>query len=198
MERADDARVAFPLFHGYYRNMNTETGRIEEWDEVQKLQAEEIKKWIPIERDLTAKEKCEKQIELYSPCGCGSGKKFKFCCHQKNQRFTITEIASVIPWARAYHMGDCNVLVAKEPIKIRGIEREMWHLSIAHPHRYPTWEEITFSRYRFLPDEAQMAMLLPPKRDYVNIHANCFHLYEIDEIFEKQPNNENLDSNHTA
>jgi hypothetical protein len=35
---------------------------------------------VPIMRDLTAKEHMEMQIQLYSPCGCGSGKKFKFCC----------------------------------------------------------------------------------------------------------------------
>lgn len=35
---------------------------------------------IPVTRDLTAKETAEMQIRLYSPCACGSGKKFKFCC----------------------------------------------------------------------------------------------------------------------
>ena len=35
---------------------------------------------VPVVRDLTAKEKAEMQIRLYSPCACGSGKKFKFCC----------------------------------------------------------------------------------------------------------------------
>ena len=40
---------------------------------------------VPVERDLTAKEKADMQIRLYSPCGCGSGKKFKFC-HYKTDR----------------------------------------------------------------------------------------------------------------
>lgn len=35
---------------------------------------------VPIQRDLTEKERCDMQLRLYSPCGCGSGKKFKFCC----------------------------------------------------------------------------------------------------------------------
>lgn len=35
---------------------------------------------VPVERKLTAKEQAEMQIRLYSPCACGSGKKFKFCC----------------------------------------------------------------------------------------------------------------------
>lgn len=39
---------------------------------------------VPVRRDLTAKEKAERQIRMYAPCGCGSGKKFKFCCHTAN------------------------------------------------------------------------------------------------------------------
>ena len=35
----------------------------------------------PVRRDLTVKEQAEMQIRLYSPCACGSGKKFKFCCY---------------------------------------------------------------------------------------------------------------------
>lgn len=38
---------------------------------------------VPVRRDLTNREKMEQQIRLYSPCGCGSGKKFKFCCKVK-------------------------------------------------------------------------------------------------------------------
>jgi hypothetical protein len=38
---------------------------------------------VEVKRDLTEKEKMEMQIRLYSPCACGSGKKFKFCCKTK-------------------------------------------------------------------------------------------------------------------
>lgn len=44
---------------------------------------------VPVERDLTAKEQAELQIRLYSPCACGSGKKFKFC-HYKRTTVTVT------------------------------------------------------------------------------------------------------------
>ena len=40
---------------------------------------------VPVRRALTAKEVTDMQIRLYSPCGCGSGKKFKFCCRAKNR-----------------------------------------------------------------------------------------------------------------
>ena len=60
-------------------------------------------------------------------------------------------------------------------------ESEGWHLSISHPSRYPTWDEIRDARYDLLPDGCTMAMLLPPKGEYVNLHRNCFHLHEIKE-----------------
>ena len=42
--------------------------------------------FVKVERDLTAKERYEAQIRLYAPCGCGSGKKFKFCCRHTPAR----------------------------------------------------------------------------------------------------------------
>lgn len=55
-----------------------------------------------------------------------------------------------------------------------------WHLSISHPERYPTWNEIRDARYDLLPDEVTMGMLLPPRAEYVNLHPNCFHLHQIE------------------
>lgn len=57
-----------------------------------------------------------------------------------------------------------------------------WHLSIAHPSRYPTWDEIKEARYRFVPDEVYMMMPLPPSKVYLNVHQNCFHLWEALEL----------------
>jgi len=67
-----------------------------------------------------------------------------------------------------------------------------WHLSISHrsshlktaqgfplPGRIPTWDEIKEARYRFVPDEVNMAMMLPPKALYVNKMPSCMHLWEI-------------------
>jgi len=54
-----------------------------------------------------------------------------------------------------------------------------WHLSISHPTRYPTWDDIKAARYDLLPDECTMAMLLPPSGEYINVHPNCFHLHEV-------------------
>lgn len=64
--------------------MNIETGEIIDMEEVGKLDPDTQKKYIPVKRDLTAKEIADKQVSLYSPCGCGSGEKFKFCCRRKS------------------------------------------------------------------------------------------------------------------
>jgi hypothetical protein len=40
---------------------------------------------VEVKRSLTEIEEAKKQIELYAPCGCGSGKKFKFCCYKLGQ-----------------------------------------------------------------------------------------------------------------
>jgi hypothetical protein len=34
-------------------------------------------------------------------------------------------------------------------------------------------------RYALIPDEATMALLLPPQSEYVNVHEFCLQLYEI-------------------
>ena len=40
--------------------------------------------------------------------------------------------------------------------------------------------DIKTARYDLVPDSVTMAMLLPPRSEYVNIHNNCFHLHEIE------------------
>jgi hypothetical protein len=99
-----------------------------------------------------------------------------------------------LPHCRAFQKrvddGHLSVLVGREPI-MRG--RLGWHLSISHrssqlvtsggnpmPGRIPTWEEICEARYRFVPDEVYMAMILPPRAEYVNVHPTTMHLHEIE------------------
>lgn len=84
---------------------------------------------------------------------------------------------------RDVHDGHLSVIV--------GIEPKGWHLSISHrtnemrprPGRYPTWDEIADARYQFVPNEVTMAMLLPPRQEYVNLHATTFHLHQVEGDF---------------
>lgn len=77
------------------------------------------------------------------------------------------------PGSKVYKMGKVSIIVSP-PYEGLG-----WHLSIAHPEHYPTWDEIAEARYKLIPDDHEMVMCLPPKADYVNIHDYCFHLHEI-------------------
>jgi hypothetical protein len=78
---------------------------------------------------------------------------------------------------RAFVKGVCRVLVTHEDHD----GRMRWHLSISCEKRYPGWEEIKDARYSLLPLPICFAMMLPPPDKYVNVHPNCFHLWEIDD-----------------
>jgi hypothetical protein len=98
-------------------------------------------------------------------------------------------VAAISPKARAYKTASgCQVLVGQEParalrtsIVVPESALMIWHLSIAHKHRYPTWDEIADVRYALCPEDVTMAMLLPPPGEYLNVHEFTFHLWEIDD-----------------
>ena len=50
--------------------------------------------------------------------------------------------------------------------------------SIAHPNRYPNWDEVAYVREQLLSANTDYAMLLPRGDKYVNIHPNCFQVWE--------------------
>ncbi len=63
--------------------------------------------------------------------------------------------------SRAYRMGECSIIVSRSDAG--------WHISIAHPSRYPSWDEIAHARYKLVPNDVCLAMLLPPQEEYVNL-----------------------------
>lgn len=62
--------------------MNPYTGEVKEFSQqdIQDGTASAQGFTVLVKRDMTAKERADSRIRLYSPCACGSGKKFKFCC----------------------------------------------------------------------------------------------------------------------
>jgi len=62
--------------------MDTKTGQIITQEQAEALNRQEPGRARTITRDLTLKERSSMQIGLYAECGCGSGKKFKFCCRK--------------------------------------------------------------------------------------------------------------------
>jgi hypothetical protein len=72
---------------------------------------------------------------------------------------------------RAYGMHDIRAVLS--------LDDGLWHLSIHHRHRDPTWDEMVTLRYRICPEVETMVMYLPPLKDYVNINKHSFHWYEL-------------------
>lgn len=94
-----------------------------------------------------------------------------------------------ILWTRLPDVGDMRGYEATAPDgELHAIvthEPTGWHLSVSFrplrgaPLRLPSWDELKDARYRFLPDRAHMAALLPPRAEWVDIHPTCLHLWEI-------------------
>lgn len=76
-------------------------------------------------------------------------------------------------YLRVYRLGECAVVVTREYGE--------WHVSISHPKRYPTWDEVAQARYRAIPKHIWMAMMLPPPEHYVDLNPNCPHLVQVPE-----------------
>lgn len=76
------------------------------------------------------------------------------------------------PDFECFKMGEITIMRGTIPC-------EGLHMSISHPRRYPTWNEIKAARYELIPIGVTMAMLLPPPDQYINLHKNCFHLHQI-------------------
>lgn len=92
--------------------------------------------------------------------------------------------------AQRYLMGDVTIMLAREPLRNGGAW--IWHLSIAHPHREPTWDEIKTAVYGIRASReilegglafAQVLGKVELAEDWVNVHDNCFHLYAIEDPF---------------
>lgn len=75
-------------------------------------------------------------------------------------------------YLRRYQYGPCSVIVTRE--------HGRWHLSIAHPTRYPTWVEISGAWYKAVPGAGSLtaALILPPLHTYINIHSFCMQVNE--------------------
>jgi len=80
----------------------------------------------------------------------------------------------LLPTSRLFKMGKVKVIVDQHPA-------HGYTMSVSCRDRYPTWDEVAHLRYALIPDEAKMAMMLPSREDYINLHNFCFILNEIKE-----------------
>lgn len=51
------------------------------------------------------------------------------------------------------------------------------HVSVSRENRYPSWDELIAIKERFFGDIDCM-MVMPKKKDYVNVHNFTFHIWK--------------------
>lgn len=60
-----------------------------------------------------------------------------------------------------------------------GDEGVPWeHVSVSLRNRCPNWQEMCFVKDLFWPEDEVVMQLHPAKKDYVNIHDFCLHLWK--------------------
>ena len=60
--------------------MQCSTGMLIESSNFAAMQPEQKSGYVEVKRPLTVRELTRMKINKSSPCGCGSGKAFRFCC----------------------------------------------------------------------------------------------------------------------
>lgn len=77
--------------------------------------------------------------------------------------------------ARGYRTDDGLTVIVSRDQTPHG---SLLHVSISRRDRYPTWGEIKAIREAFYDADVDVMMVMPKKADYVNLHKNCFHLWQ--------------------
>jgi hypothetical protein len=62
---------------------------------------------------------------------------------------------------------------------IQSIDSGYDHISLSHPHRLPTWDEIKYMRNKYGDPNKFYVIVLPPMEFYLNLHEFCMHLWEV-------------------
>lgn len=77
-----------------------------------------------------------------------------------------------------YGLYSTGVFKYKGMALIIAIEEGKWHLSVSA--KFPLgYQQLKDIRYRFLPNDIQIAQIFPPREEFVNLHECCWHLWEI-------------------
>jgi hypothetical protein len=75
---------------------------------------------------------------------------------------------------KIYAWGQIRAVVSLE-------DDDLWHMSVSHPTRPPTLEEIRAAWYELVPDAGWItgALTFPPGAEYAPNYENCFHICEL-------------------
>jgi hypothetical protein len=90
------------------------------------------------------------------------------------------EIHAPFPFQRAYRgKGGLQVIESQAlyPTPPDNEIQEWYHVSISHPSRLPTYDEMKMLKALFIGDAYTALQILPPKDRHVNIQETCLHLW---------------------
>ena len=79
---------------------------------------------------------------------------------------------------QCWRRGALTVFRAREPVDYAKGHDLRWHISIAHPSRLPTWQEVGEAKDKLIPSDVFMCLPHPPRRYWINLHNYCLHLWE--------------------
>lgn len=51
------------------------------------------------------------------------------------------------------------------------------HVSVSYKDRTPTWDEMCIVKDIFWNEDETVIQIHPPKKEYVNLHPHCLHLW---------------------
>jgi len=64
-------------------------------------------------------------------------------------------------------------------LRVIADEREGWgHVSVSLPNRCPNWEEMRHIKNLFFGEDSIAVQFHPRKKDYVNLHEYCLHIWQ--------------------
>lgn len=76
------------------------------------------------------------------------------------------------------HNGIFRVFVNGKSFKVIASNGGGWeHVSVSRKDRCPTWNEMCAIKDMFFSEDEVVMQLHPAKKDYVNIHSHCLHLW---------------------
>jgi len=115
----------------------------------------------------------------------------------KMKNFFNVNPVIVNSWVTKPNCGKFGVFILPNPRTMKGMfilcrasDAMGWdHVSVSIPteNRCPTWEEMCFVKSLFWDEEDVVVQFHPAKKDYVNNHEFCLHLWKSQNIEIKTP-----------
>jgi hypothetical protein len=78
---------------------------------------------------------------------------------------------------RLFTRGELRAMLGREPCGGAPEDPPRWHLSISHPDRVPSWEEVRDACHELRPG-VTFSIGIPPRSMWLNEHDHVLHAWE--------------------